>query len=440
VRRVNLKAGRATTARMYSSLHKIDIVADIDGPMCVQTDHRDRAELEAQREISIVFGVTRMVAPGLADPTKKRVQYVCMGELPPFMRELVRVCGATYTENGEKDSKEPAVAADLEAVAKISHEALMTLGRAVLEKRGLEATPEGLRQLEDSIREEDVLDLEENEIEYYETMVELAAAGGVVIAGLKKDSRWCVTPQVMSLVPLALDLGGGQLTNVFGRTERFFEGEVERGPSALCEMTEQRPDAPVVGILKPVEWGNGHKIAPLTEPLVKGEGVPLIAYAHDHPNAVAYINTTSGMTLDEARAKAQDFYKTIEVNVERMSADLPIWLVTGGYYAPEKMLDRAFGRELHTRLEAETLLVALPARGVAAIVPVRTGSDPLEASVIISSFANRAQERCPPAERVTKIPFIMMDGQICGYVKLDGDEGTPEPPPKKGFWKRLFGG
>ena len=426
---------------MYSSLNKIDIVADIDGPVCVQTDHRDREEIEAQREISIVFGVTRMIAPGLADPTKKRVQYVCMGDAPEFLLELVRVCGATIAERGEKAPNKPAVAADLEAVARISHEALMTLGKAVLEKRGLQATAEDLVKLEESIRDEDDLDLEENEIEYYERMVELAAAAGVVIATKAPASKWCVTPQVMSLVPLALDIGGGQLSNVFGRTERFFEGDVDRGPAALVEMTEQREDAPIVGILKPAGWANGHRIPPLTEPLVKGEGAPLLAYAKDHPNAVAYINAPDGMTLDEARAKAQEFYKTIEVKVERLSPDLPLWLVTGGYYAPEKLLDRKFAAELHVRLEAETLLVAMPARGVAAVVPVTHRNDPREASVIISSFANRAQERCPPAERITTMPFIMMKGEIVGYVAIGGEEETPEaPPPKKGFWKRLFGG
>ena len=205
-------------------------------------------------------------------------------------------------------------------------------------------------------------------------------------------------------------------------------------------MTEQRADAPVVGILKPAEWAHGHPFPPLAAPLIKGEGVPLLAYAHDHPNAVAYINTeTGGMTLDEARAKAEEFYRTIEVSVERLSPDLPLFLVTGGYYAPEKLLDRAFARELHVRLESETLLVAMPARGVAAVVPVR--NDPREASVVIASFAERAQERCPPAERISKIPFIMMDGQIVGYVSTERDGDAPEPePPRKGFWRRLFGG
>ena len=422
---------------MYSSLHKIDIVANIDGAStCVQTDHRDRAEIEAEREISIVFGVARMLAPGLADPAKKRAQYVCMGELPTFMRELVRVCGATFTENGEKTPREPAIAADLEAVARISHDALMTLGRDVFARRGIEASPDGLRQLEESIRDEDELDLEENEIAYYTTMVELAAATGVVVAGREPKARWCMTPQVMSLVPLALDIGGGHLTNVFGRTERYFEGEVSQGPSALLEMTETRADAMVVGILKPAEWAQGHKIAPLSEPLAKGEGLPVIAYAYDHPNAVAYINASSdGMTLDEARTKAAEFYRTIEVSVERLSPDLPLWIVTGGFYAPEKLLDREFARELHVRLEAETLLITLPARGVAGIVPVRT--DPREASVVASSFATRSQERCPPAERISKVPFIMMKGEIVGYVSIE-TETEPEPP-RKGFWRRLFG-
>jgi hypothetical protein len=431
---------------MYSSLHKIDIVAKTEqGPLCVQTDHRDRAEIEAQREISIVFGVTRMLAPALADTTHQQVQYVCMGEPPPFLRELVRLCGATLSENGEKSPREPARPKDVAAVERISHDALMSLGRAVFARHGLEATPEGLERLEEIVRDGEELDVEENEIAYYEALVELAAAGGVAIVGKVPNARWCMTPQVMSMVPLAIDIGNGHLTNVFGRTERFFEGDVDRGPSALLEMTEQRPDAPVVGILKPAAWGRGNPFPPLSEPLIGGKDVPILAYAHDHPRAVAYINVKDGMPLDEAREKAQAFYKTIKANVERLSSDLPIWLVTGDYYAPEKMLDREFARELHVRLEAETLLVALPARGTAAFVPVRT--DPREASIIIASFIKRAQERVPPGERISDLPFIMMKGEICGYVSIDapsdapsGLEGiAPEPAPKKGFWRRLFG-
>jgi hypothetical protein len=426
---------------MYSSLHKIDIVADTnDGPLCVQTDHRDREEIEAQREISIVFGVTKMLGPGLSDASRERVQYVFMNEPPPFMRELVRVCGASLCENAETAPREPAGPKDLAAVAQTSHDALMTLGRTVFERHSLEATREGLERLEEIVRDDVSPDLEESEIHYYEQLVELAAAAGVVLVAEHANARWTVTPQVMSTVPLAIEIGEGQLTNVFGRTERFFEGEVEQGPLALLEMTERREDAPIVGILKPADWARGHAYPPLTKPLIGGKDVPIIAYAHDHPRAVAYINASNEqITLEKAAEAAQAFYRTINVKVERLSSDLPIWLITGDYYAPEKMLDREFARELHVRLEAETLLIGLPARGVAGVVPMRT--DPREASIMIASFINRSQERTPPNERISTLPFIMMKGEICGYVAIETEGGDPEPPPpKKGFWRRLFGG
>jgi hypothetical protein len=35
----------------------------------------------------------------------------------------------------------------------------------------------------------------------------------------------------------------------------------------------------------------------------------------------------------------------------------------------------------------------------------------------------------------------MMKGEICGYVAIETEGSEPEPPPpKKGFWRRLFGG
>ena len=65
---------------MYSSLHKIDIVVDDDGaPLCVQTDHRDALQMSAERELSVVFGITRMLAPRFADPSHERLVYLCAG-------------------------------------------------------------------------------------------------------------------------------------------------------------------------------------------------------------------------------------------------------------------------------------------------------------------------------------------------------------------------
>jgi hypothetical protein len=60
---------------------------------------------------------------------------------------------------------------------------------------------------------------------------------------------------------------------------------------------------------------------------------------------------------------------------------------------------------------------------------------------MIASFINRSQERTPPNERISTLPFIMMKGEICGYVAIETEGSEPEPPPpKKGFWRRLFGG
>lgn len=427
---------------MYSSLHKVDLVVTADdGPVCIQTDHRTCEEIEAQPELSVVFAVTRLLTPGLADAAHRRVQYACAGGAPGFLRDVVRACGATLLEHGETALRAPPGPADLDAVARLAHDALMALGRAVLGRHGVDATREGLEHLEAAMRDGEAPDLEDDEIHYYEQLVELAAAGGVVVAAGNEHARWTITEHLISTVPLALDLGANRLANVFGRAERLFAGEVEVGPSALVGMHDdatRSADPAVVGILKPPSWCHDRPFPVLVEPLIRGDGVPILAYAHDHPRSVSYLNAEQdGVTLEAARDQAQAFYRAIEVTVERLADDLPLWLVTGDYYAPEKLLDRAFARELHVRFEAETLVVGLPARGVAGIVPVK--DDPREASLLIASFVQRAQERSPPADRISSLPFLMMNGEISGYVAIDGGDDAPEPPRKRGFWRRLLG-
>jgi hypothetical protein len=47
---------------MYSSLDKIDILAEIDGrKLVVQTDHRTAQEIEDEPELSVLFAMTRVL-------------------------------------------------------------------------------------------------------------------------------------------------------------------------------------------------------------------------------------------------------------------------------------------------------------------------------------------------------------------------------------------
>lgn len=417
---------------MYSSLHKIDIVVDDDGaPLCVQTDHRDALQMSAERELSVVFGITRMLAPRFADPSHERLVYLCAGSAPPFLREVVRACGAALAEGGSWEEREPPGSLDLDAVAQMAHDALISLGQAVLQRRGLEATVEAVRALEAEVRGGGELDPEDDEIRYYETLVELAAAAGVVMARLHEGARWRVNSgeHFLAVVPLALEVGG-TLSNLFGRSERFLEREVNEGPSALLEMdypvAGESREGPVVGIIKAAEWIQGYPIGLVSEPLVGGPDLPSIVYAHDHPRSVAYLNSDSSpLSLEDARAQARDFYRQIQVELTEVSDDPPIWFLEGSYYAPEKLLDREYMEGLHARFETDFMLVGVPVRGLAAIMPLQVSPD--EAAAQMRAVLERAQADVAPAERISTVPFIMSSGEIVGFVSK-----------KKGLLGRLF--
>jgi hypothetical protein len=417
---------------VYSSLHKIDIVVDDDGgPVCVQTDHRDGLEIGAQRDLSVVFAITRILAPRFADPRHERVVYACAGSAPPFLQELVRACGAALTENGATELPPPAGEMDRDAVERLAHDALMSLGRQVLKQRSLEATADAVRTLEQELRDrDDDFDPEKDEIAYYEALVELAAAAGVVMTRLHEGARWRVNTgeHLIAVVPLVIEVGG-TLSNVFGRTERFLEREVDEGPSVLLEMDHAaagEPNGPVVGIIKAAAWIQGYPIDLVCEPLVDGPDLPVIVYAHDQPRSVAYLNPgANSLSLDDARAQAQDFYRRIEVELTQVGDDPPLWVLDGDYYAPEKLLDRELMRRLHARFDAETMLVGVPARGLAVIMPVKESPD--QAAGKMRAFLERSQHDVAPADRICTVPFIMTSGEIVGYV-----------PKKKGFLRRLF--
>src|SRR5262249_21357849 len=148
---------------------------------------------------------------------------------------------------------------------------------------------------------------------------------------------------------LALDVDGRGDFNVFGRTERYFEGEVSKGPSALLAFSSaaEQGEGKLIGILKSHEWTQSSDA--VSEPLLAnsakaGVALPSIVYGYDHPQTIHYVRRdATTMTLVEARERAQSFYRTIEVQVEQLG-DNPVWIVTGDYYAPEKLLDADFAK------------------------------------------------------------------------------------------------
>jgi hypothetical protein len=150
--------------------------------------------------------------------------------------------------------------------------------------------------------------------------------------------------------------------------------------------------------------------------------------------------------LDEAIANLESEVVQCE---EIAIGDTPILVISGSFYAAEKLLDRAFMRSLHRTLAAELLAAATPARGcllVAALV---------DEPVAIARFSGLARTRYDEAGGRSISPAVVLisDGRVAGYVRGPNDEREPEPETKRadtapdapaekkraGFLRRLFG-
>src|SRR5262245_14645609 len=81
---------------MYCSLDKIDLTARLEGRLvAIQTDHRTRAEIEAEPELSALYAMARVLnARGHLGEADAAVHYAVADEPPPVLREALRATGA----------------------------------------------------------------------------------------------------------------------------------------------------------------------------------------------------------------------------------------------------------------------------------------------------------------------------------------------------------
>ncbi|MGE5186514.1 MAG: hypothetical protein ACM31C_30870, partial [Acidobacteriota bacterium] len=126
--------------------------------------------------------------------------------------------------------------------------------------------------------------------------------------------------------------------------------------------------------------------------------------------------------------------------------DLPVILVSGSFYAAEKLLDREFMCSLHDALDAELLVVATPARGELLASPVGD-------QAALAQFSALAHHRHHEAggRAISAAMLLVGDGRITGYVRGPEDREEPAPvnelradtapglPGKRGFLRRWLG-
>jgi hypothetical protein len=446
---------------VYCSIDKIDLAARLDGkPIAVQTDHRNRSEIESEPELSVLFAMARVVnaRSQLADdghPTAA-VHYVVADDPPALLREALSAVGGTIERAGGRVTALEKLGPGSEAaVGALADRSMGALARRAAMRVGSRDLAMALRMLEDqTYANPPDRDDEEG---YWTRVLELAALAGELLRA-KYPGRWIQTDR--ALVPFGFQLThAGEPTIMFptNRAQRVIEdgpGESLFKLLIAAEETMQRPTDVATGRLMP---SLRHRRDVVLEEVVWRPVVSDDA-PHDLPIVVCGIDgeSTFGMLRREALPKPPDealeeaianvAYEDVQCD-ELVIGDDTIVIVTGSFYAAEKLLDREFMRTLHRDLGADLLAAATPARGCLLVAALT------DEPATIARFANLTRARHDESGGRSISPAVMLvsDGRVAGYVRGPGDrpaettqseraETAPGKPKKAGgFLRRLFG-
>ncbi|MEO6771751.1 MAG: hypothetical protein ABI467_01860 [Kofleriaceae bacterium] len=465
---------------MYCSIDKIDLAARVDGkPIAVQTDLRTREEIVDAPELSVLCAMARIVnaRAQLADEGHRdaAVHYVVAAEPPAMLRAALAAAGGTLSfgetpyERRRDDSRlETLEGGSPYAVGLLADRTFKELARRAAARVGVRDLAIALRMLEDQTYANPPA--RDDEIAYWTRVLELSALSGELLRA-KYAGRWVQSDR--ALVPFGFQLAAAE-TMMFpttraqrvvedGRAASLFQllvaAEESLHPSAtgapgrLMPSLRDRRDV----VLDEIVW----------RPVVADDVADGVAddVADDAPADLPIIvcgidgESTFGMLHKEALAKPADTvlaeaYANLADEVVQLDdvaggdPEARIIVVSGSFYAAEKVLDRAFMRSLHHDLGADLLAASAPARGCLLVGTIT--DDP----VSIARFAELARERYDESGRRSISPAVLLvsDGRIAGYVRgLEDRDPTarhrvtdraPAPSERRfgrGLWRRLFG-
>jgi len=447
---------------MYCSIDKIDLAAEVDGqPIALQADHRKRDEIEAQPELSALFAMARIVnaRAQLADDghPKASVHYVVVEDPPALLREALSAAGGTIERADRDQALEKLGPANEREVGLIADRCMVALAKRAAARVGSRDLAMALRMLEDQTLANPP-EREDDEEAYWVRVLELAALTGELLRA-KYQGHWIQTDRAM--VPFAFQITAGDSALMFptNRAQRVIEDGADESLFKLLIAAEET-------LKRPTDAATGRLMPSLRQrrDVVLDEVVWRPVIADDAPTDLPIVvcgidgESTYGMLRREALPKPPD--RALDEAIANLESenvqcdeieigDTPIVVVSGSFYAAEKLLDRAFMRSLHRALAADLLAAATPARGcllVAALV---------DEPAAIARFSGLARTRYDEAGGRSISPAVVLvsDGRVAGYVRGPGDEDreaapqtkraetSPEAPAekKKGFLRRLFG-
>lgn len=422
---------------MYCSLDKIDLAAQVDGKaIAVQTDHRGRGEIEAEPELSVLFAMARVLN---ARQQAASVQYE-IAAAPRFLAEAIAAAGGNDVAPSET------------RVGSIADAAFAQLARRAAARTGSRDLAIALRMLEDQTTA--APPARGDEAAYWTRVLELAALAGELLRA-KYPGHWVQTDRAQ--VPFGFQLTTGHAVMFpTNRAQRVIEdgaGESLFKLLVAADETVHNPASTSDSRLMPSL--RARRDVQLDEVVWKPvladdvpSDLPIIVCGIDGESTFGMIRREAlGRPAEAALAEAVANLAEESVEVEQLAlGELDVALVTGSFYAAEKLLDRALMSELHEELEADLLVAATPARGQ--LLVAAATEDPTH----LAQFTQLARRRHDEAggRAISPAVLLVARGRVAGYVRGPGDHddkaerastrAETQPGTKRtGFLRRLFG-
>ncbi|CAN5117441.1 hypothetical protein BH11MYX1_BH11MYX1_06070 [soil metagenome] len=431
---------------MYCSIDKIDLAARVDGkPIAIQTDHRTAAEIDLAPELSVLFAMARILnaRAQLADDGHRHaaVHYVLGTKPPEVLREALVATGAKLERSDRKMALEALGLGSVAATGALADRMFAQLAKRAAGNVGVRDLAMALRMLEQqtTTNPPDRSD----EVAYWTRVLELAALAGELLRA-KYAGRWIQTER--ALVPFGFEVG----TSVVFPTNRAQRVIEDVGAASLFELlaAAREPMPVATGRLMPSLRARAEVSLDeiLWRPVVDDEApkdLPIIVCGIDGEHTFAMLRREA-LPKPAEQALAEAYANLAEEAVQcdvLPFEDATIIIVSGSFYAAEKLLDRDFMRSLHDDLGADLLAAAAPARGCLLVGKI---TDEPEA---IARFTQLARTRHDQSWGRSISPALMLvsDGRVAGYVRGPGDHdpsagpATSAPPKPPSFLRRLFG-
>ncbi|WNG14956.1 hypothetical protein [Cystobacter fuscus] len=428
---------------MYSSLDSIDIVTqneETGRKGFLQTDHRSAAEIQQEREVSILFALTRVLNARQAIESEEGpvdVLYVCAEAPPDFLRGVVASAGGRVQINDEPVS---VYEGPISTPEDLAEGAFRGLAFRVAHDREASLDEQLLSALQEEYAQQP--GVEQDEPGYWTRVVELAAVAGELLRA-RHGGRWAEA-QDLATMPFAFRLGGEGGTpatvNVVGKAERFLTNGERDSLVLLLRMAEDQSLAateprPVLFTLKPPDWSVRDRVLyrPLFDAPARAD-VPLVVYGEDLPNSFSLFRRGGSRDgeLDTLHAQALENLKAISVELQELGeGPRRVLAVSGHYFAAEKVLDVPFLRAMHERLDSQVLLAAVPRKGLLLLASA------LVEPSLTAEFLGLCEEQYASEDSapISPTPLVIQDGTIRGFVQMGDEARTPSPsaePPRPG--------